>query len=952
MSDVAIHTVEGAAVHGPVTAGTFIGRDQIIVLSGYSGDQLEQVLARLRELLADGRATLAADVRAARLTVTAPDGASILLSAEAAADLMPVAARQSEEAAYRVALRVNPRYGRWLTQFVPLAGHLQTVERPPGWSDVPPEFTYLEVRGDGASRQIRRVPLPDVTLALQEHPAIALTGAPGAGKTTVLYKLALDAAAAPAADAGRWLPLYVPLAEYRDYPSPYAFVHARWIQALGAQDLAGRLRGGGVLLLLDALNEMPFSDERDYARRVAAWRQFIADWPGNRIVTTCRSRDYTEKLGIPEVEIAPLADDRVQQFLANYLPDNLAGQAWQHLADGPLLALVRNPYYLEMLAYLVDQGQAWPANRAQLFDGFVNTLLGREAQRRHAAWPGAKALRHALATLAETLQPLGEGTRLPRRRFLAQIPTHAPGEDGPVTLAPAQVVTLGLAATLLDQERPAEAEEEVLRFYHHQLQEYFAGQALVTRFDAGEDLAAHWQAPRLAREMPDPGPLGDNEPLPPPPTTGWEEPTIMAAGLLRDPTRLLAAVHAVNPVLAGRCLLENNLSGLTATVAAVQQRLLADLGDRAVHLRARVAAGDVLGRLGDPRWQEIFVDGERVRVPPLVAAPAGVGWMGSDWFTVWRLTRQGIQAADERPRHRVALPRFWIGQFPVTNAEYACFIEAGGYRNTTYWHSAAARAWLAGEEMESATVRDLMETWQWLRDTPGELQRRRRAGWNPRAVATWQQLLQMPEAEVRAIFARQYGDRPNDRPAYWDDERLAAPSSPVVGVNWFEASAYAAWLDNRLRAAQAAGLLPADTLPPGYAVRLPSEAEWERAARGTAGRAYPWGCGWQGSRANTWEEHLLRTSPVGAFPEGATPEGIHDLAGNVWEWTTTRYRPYPYRRDEREDPEAEGLPVVRGGSWNGSRRDVRCAYRGRNDRGEFFNSIGFRVVVSLAVSEF
>jgi formylglycine-generating enzyme required for sulfatase activity len=947
MSDTTIHNVEGSAVNGPLTAGTFIGRDQIIVLSGYSGDQLEQVLARLRDLLADGRATLAADVRAARLTVTAPDGASILLSAEAAADLLPVAARQSEEAAYRVALRVNPRYGRWLTQFVPLAGHLQTVERPPGWSDVPPEFTYLEVRGDGANRQIRRVPLPDVTLALQEHPAIALTGAPGAGKTTVLYKLALDAAA----DAGRWLPLYVPLAEYRDYSSPYAFVHARWTQALGAQDLAGRLRGGGVLLLLDALNEMPFSDERDYTRRVAAWRQFIADWPGNRIVTTCRSRDYTEKLGIPEVEIAPLADERVQQFLANYLPATLAGQAWQHLADSPLLALVRNPYYLEMLAYLVDQGQAWPANRGQLFDGFVNTLLGREQQRRHAAWPGAQALRHALAILAEALQPLGEGTRLPRSRFLTHIPTHAPGEDGPVTLAPVQVATLGLAATLLDQERPAEAEEEVLRFFHHQLQEYFAGQALLARLDAGEDLAARWQAPRLAREMPDPGPLGDNEPLPPPPTTGWEEPTIMAAGLLRDPTRLLTAVQAVNPVLAGRCLLENNLRGLTAA-AAVQQRLLADLGDRGVHLRARVAAGDVLGRLGDPRWQEIVVDGERVRVPPLVAAPGGEGWMGSDWFTVWRLARQGFPAQDERPRHRVTLPRFWIGQFPVTNAEYACFIEAGGYRSPAYWRTAAARAWLAGEETESAAVRGLMETWQWLRDTPGGLQRRRRAGWNPGAIAAWQELLQRPEAEVRAFLAQQVGDRPNDRPAFWDDERLAAPASPVVGVNWFEASAYAAWLHNRLRAAQAAGLLPADILPPGYEVRLPSEAEWERAARGTHGRVYPWGGRWQAGRANTWEGHLLRTSPVGAFPEGATPEGIHDLAGNVWEWTTTRYRPYPYRADAREDPEAEGDPVVRGGSWLNARWFVRCAFRVRYDPGDFDGNFGFRVVVSLAASGF
>ena len=123
---------------------------------------------------------------------------------------------------------------------------------------------------------------------------------------------------------------------------------------------------------------------------------------------------------------------------------------------------------------------------------------------------------------------------------------------------------------------------------------------------------------------------------------------------------------------------------------------------------------------------------------------------------------------------------------------------------------------------------------------------------------------------------------------------------------------------------------------------------WRR--RGGRGWVYPWGNRWDAGRANTWEGRVLRPTPVGIYPDGATPEGIHDLAGNVWEWTGSRHRPYPYRADDgREDLEGEGPWVVRGGSWNYFQGFARCAYRFRLIPDIWSYILGFRVVVSLAL---
>ncbi|MGH8571479.1 MAG: NACHT domain-containing protein, partial [Gammaproteobacteria bacterium] len=369
---------------------------------------------------------------------------------------------------------------------------------------------------------------------------------------------------------------------------------------LGSLDLGEHLRGGRLLLLCDSLNEMPFADAHDYRVKVAGWREFVNAWPGNQVAFSCRQRDYVEPLGLPQVEIEPFDDSRVQRFLGKYLPAPLATNAWARLSKSPLLGLMRNPYYLYMLCYIVASNEAWPGNRAAMFDRFTDVLLKRETLRRHPDWPGSEPVRAALTWLAEGMQALGEGTRLLRGEALARLHERSQGPDANGA-TPEQVITVGLAASLLETELGAKG-EELVRFYHHQIQEYFAARALLDRFRVGKPVADRWRVARTVEEMPDPGPLAPFEPLPPPPLSGWEEPTVLAAGLCRDASErdgFVSAVCALNPSLAARCLNEALAnSGVPGAVSKVQEALLREMGDPEVHLRARLAAGEALGWLG------------------------------------------------------------------------------------------------------------------------------------------------------------------------------------------------------------------------------------------------------------------------------------------------------------------------------------------------------------------
>jgi formylglycine-generating enzyme required for sulfatase activity len=245
----------------------------------------------------------------------------------------------------------------------------------------------------------------------------------------------------------------------------------------------------------------------------------------------------------------------------------------------------------------------------------------------------------------------------------------------------------------------------------------------------------------------------------------------------------------------------------------------------------------------------------------MVLIPAGEFLMGSD-------PEKDPHARDEeQPQHKLYLPDYAIARTPVTNAQYAAFVQA-------------------------------------TRHAP---------------PAQWRFLL---------FKRKKPPSRLNDH--------------PVVEVTWYDARAYGRWLSEVT----------------GTPYRLPSEAEWEKAARSTDGRIYPWGNAWEDQRCNIGGGHEKQdTTPVDAYPQGTSPYGLLDTIGNVWEWTRSLWgmsllKPefkYPYDPDDgRENTGANDAVrrVLRGVSFYNDPQDARCASRYRYSPRNHFDSVGFRVAIS------
>ncbi len=173
-------------------------------------------------------------------------------------------------------------------------------------------------------------------------------------------------------------------------------------------------------------------------------------------------------------------------------------------------------------------------------------------------------------------------------------------------------------------------------------------------------------------------------------------------------------------------------------------------------------------------------------------------------------------------------------------------------------------------------------------------------------------------------------------PAHWEGDTYpeGLGDHPVVNVSWYDAVAYCRWLSEKT----------------GRTYRLPTEAEWEKAAgwdeKAGKRRRYPWGDEFDPTKCNTREGGPGTTTPVGQYsPDGDSPYGAADMAGNVWEWTSSLYKPYPYDPDDgREDPEAKGDRVLRGGSWGDYQDFARCAGRIWVYPDLSHDNVGFRLV--------
>ena len=247
----------------------------------------------------------------------------------------------------------------------------------------------------------------------------------------------------------------------------------------------------------------------------------------------------------------------------------------------------------------------------------------------------------------------------------------------------------------------------------------------------------------------------------------------------------------------------------------------------------------------------------------MILIPAGEFIMGSDGGD-----------EDEKPQHKVYLPDYYIGRYPVTNAEFERFVAASGHKPRAEKDD-KGRVWQG-------------DKWEWVKG------------------ANWCH----PSGPASSITGKE--------------------RHPVVQVSWDDAAAYAKWAGKR----------------------LPTEAEWEKAARGTDGRTWSWGDEWVDGKCNTAEARVGDTTPVGRYsPAGDSPYGVADMAGNVCEWTADWYERYP-GSTHQSDEYGHKYRVLRGGSWRRNLSLARCASRYGYFPDGWGDFVGFRVVFSLADSGF
>ncbi len=282
-------------------------------------------------------------------------------------------------------------------------------------------------------------------------------------------------------------------------------------------------------------------------------------------------------------------------------------------------------------------------------------------------------------------------------------------------------------------------------------------------------------------------------------------------------------------------------------------------------------------------WEADFGDGI-----VMVYIPAGEFTMGqTDEEKRWLIKKLGQKDydeyyKDETPNHKVFLDGYWLGKHEVTVKQFQKFVQDSGYKT-------------------QAEKEDGAYTWTGKK-------------WEKRANINWK------------------------TPGFSQDE-----NNPVVCISWHDAVEYCRWLSK----------------DKGLKFNLPTEAQWEKASRGADSRKYPWGSHdpfykdqWYGNYAanDSWEKRgedgYEYTAPVGSYPAGASPYGLLDMAGNVWEWCSDWYKSDYYKDSPTENPKGPSSGsdrVLRGGSWDSDAGYVRCACRTGLDpanRGDF---VGFRL---------
>jgi formylglycine-generating enzyme required for sulfatase activity len=672
--------------------------------------------------------------------------------------------------------------------------------------------------------------------------------------------------------------------------------------------LQTRIQQTGALFFLDGLDEVPESGGRRKAL-LDSVRQLVDNWKNCRFLVTARPYAYAQPVnrltGFPVLELVPFDKDQRNAFISGWYRAmqsyigmsganaDYKAQSLQTAAQRPeLVELASRPLLLTLMATLHTSRGTLPKDRAKLYDDSVELLLGSWQRRRLERGPDGQTV--AEGAMMQVLDSdLSEIRKLMEQlAFTVHERQRTEGGKNVANITEGEV--LAAFRPLLDDEKSP--------FKSKSLLDYLDTQAglLIARAERGPYAFPHRSfqeylaASHLCRRSGFPKrfrELAEQDAL------WWREVFLLGVGAAGE-GNLADMINALVPRDADKIAQPSDshwrlsvLAGLALVEQNVKDKLSQDEALQAVYERVQA-------------WLVRFISEGRLQAVERAEAGTVLGQLGDPRFdpALWHLPAEPL-----------------LGFRPITAGVFT---------------------------MGSDKTKDDMARDNESQQHPVEL--------NGFFMARWPVTVAQFAAFVKA----------KDYPA--DSSSLQGNANhPVVYVSWQDAIAYCQWLNECLKAIAPQRLTQLKSGEPEQNevvfwrclaegtlhVTLPSEAEWEYAARGADGRRYPWGNEPDPERANHGDTGINETSAVGCFPAGVSPFGIEDLSGNVWEWTRSIYESYPYpeqgtKRQQREDLKAGGRRVLRGGAFLNYRSGVGWAFRGNN--GPDYRSIasGFRVVVS------